>query len=46
VALIPKRVLLAVLRRDGATLDSVHLSQAGHERMAEVVWDVVRPAFE
>ncbi|MEX2561403.1 MAG: GDSL-type esterase/lipase family protein [Pirellulales bacterium] len=46
VVLIPKRVLLGVLRRDGATLDSVHLSQAGHERMAELVWDVVRPAFE
>ncbi len=37
VTLIPKRVLMGVLTDPGATLDTIHLSQAGHDRMAEVV---------
>lgn len=41
VRLVPKRVFAAVLTGDGATLDSVHLSQAGHRRMAEVVCDLL-----
>jgi acyl-CoA thioesterase-1 len=43
--LIPKRVFVAVLTGEGATLDSVHLSQQGHARMAEVVWTLIRPAY-
>jgi acyl-CoA thioesterase-1 len=43
VLLIPKRVLLAVLTADGATLDSIHLTPAGHERMAEAVGSLLRP---
>jgi len=35
--LIPKRALMGVFTGTGATLDSIHLSQAGHERMAGVV---------
>ncbi|MFO1096146.1 MAG: SGNH/GDSL hydrolase family protein [Planctomycetaceae bacterium] len=31
VALVPKRVFLGLLAGDGATLDSVHLSQVGHQ---------------
>jgi acyl-CoA thioesterase I len=45
VVLIPKRLFLAVLAGAGATLDSVHLAPEGHERMAEAVWAVIRPAY-
>jgi acyl-CoA thioesterase-1 len=45
VLLIPKRVFLAVLTGERATLDSVHLAREGHERMAETVWQVLRPAY-
>jgi acyl-CoA thioesterase-1 len=45
VALIPKRVFISVLTADGATLDSIHLARSGHERMAEAVWAVIRPAY-
>ncbi len=37
VKLIPKRVLLSVLAGEHSTLDSIHLSPAGHHRMAEKV---------
>jgi acyl-CoA thioesterase-1 len=42
VALIPKRVFLSLLAGESATLDSIHLSQAGHQQMADVVWGIVR----
>jgi acyl-CoA thioesterase-1 len=45
VPLIPKRVFTTVLTTDGATLDGVHLTRAGHELMAETVWDIIRPAY-
>jgi acyl-CoA thioesterase-1 len=45
VPLIPKRILISVLSGDTATLDSIHLTPAGHEKMADVVWAVIRPAF-
>jgi acyl-CoA thioesterase-1 len=38
VALIPKRVLMGVLARGDATLDSIHLAQAGHDSLARIVW--------
>jgi acyl-CoA thioesterase-1 len=41
VKLIPKRVLMGVLAGHGATLDSIHLSQAGHELMAEAVGEIL-----
>jgi len=44
--MIPKWVFVNVLTAGGATVDSVHLSRQGHERMAETVWNVIRPAFE
>ena len=43
--LVPKRVLLGVLTTDGATVDTIHLSPAGHQLMAEAIWRVIRPAF-
>ena len=45
VKLIPKRVFLAVLADRAATLDTIHLSQTGHQRMADSVWQILQPAF-
>lgn len=45
VRLIPKRVFLGILAGEDATLDSIHLSQVGHERMAECVWELTEPAY-
>lgn len=41
VALIPKRVFLSILASNGATLDTIHLSAAGHQQMADTVWELV-----
>ncbi|WP_165250455.1 GDSL-type esterase/lipase family protein [Paludisphaera soli] len=43
--LIPKRMLLGVLLRPGATSDTVHLTPEGARAMADAVWGIVRPAF-
>jgi acyl-CoA thioesterase-1 len=43
--LIPKRIFVSVLTADGATVDSVHLTQKGHELMAETVWSLIRKAY-
>ena len=45
VRLIPKRIFMSVLAADGATLDSIHLSDAGHERMAAEIWRIIAPAY-
>jgi acyl-CoA thioesterase I len=45
VLLIPKRVLLSILAVDNATTDSIHLTQAGHRRMAASVWRLLSAAF-
>jgi lysophospholipase L1-like esterase len=45
VLLVPKRIFLRVLTTEGATEDGVHLTPAGHQLMAETVWNVVRPAY-
>jgi acyl-CoA thioesterase-1 len=45
VRLIPKRVFIRVLTGEGATLDSIHLSQAGHRAMADAIWNIVEPAY-
>jgi acyl-CoA thioesterase-1 len=45
VVLIPKRVLMSVLCRNDTTLDSIHLSQAGHDALANSVWSIVQPAY-
>ncbi len=45
VQLIPKRTLMGILTADGATIDSLHLTPMGHQRMAEAVWKVVGPAY-
>ncbi len=45
VQLVPKRIFMSVLASDGATLDGIHLSEAGHRRMADAVWRVIEPAY-
>jgi acyl-CoA thioesterase-1 len=45
VQLVPKRLLISVLTTEGATVDSLHLSPRGHELMAAMVWNVIRPAY-
>jgi len=45
VQLIPKRVFLSVIAGNDSTLDSIHLSQAGHRQMAGQVWALLEPVF-
>ncbi len=45
VHLIPKRIFVAVLTAEGATVDGIHLSPQGHQLMAETVWGLLRKAF-
>lgn len=45
VALIPKRVLLAVLTSEGSTTDTIHLSDKGKKEMAETVWGLLGPYY-
>jgi acyl-CoA thioesterase-1 len=45
VALIPKRILLSVIEAADATVDSLHLTQRGHDRMAAVVWALLEPVM-
>ncbi|QDU54410.1 SGNH/GDSL hydrolase family protein [Aeoliella mucimassa] len=45
VKLVPKRVFLSILAGSDATLDTIHLSQAGHQRMAHCVWQLIAPAY-
>ncbi len=46
VQLIPKRELAKILASPENTLDTIHLSQLGHEQMARSVWDQISNAFE
>ncbi|MFO0818421.1 MAG: GDSL-type esterase/lipase family protein [Pirellulales bacterium] len=43
--LLPKRIFLSVIAGGDATLDSIHLSQSGHQRMADTVWHIVSTAY-
>jgi len=42
VRMIPRRCLAGVLTTPGATVDGIHLSEAGHRQLAERVWRVLR----
>ena len=42
VPMMPKRFFAAVLTAHAATVDSIHLTRAGHRRMADAVWRFVR----
>ncbi|MFO0914765.1 MAG: GDSL-type esterase/lipase family protein [Pirellulales bacterium] len=46
VVLIPKHEFLSVLAGSDSTLDTIHLSQDGHRRMADCVWRHVHTAFD
>jgi lysophospholipase L1-like esterase len=41
IAVIPRKYFISVLAGPGATVDGIHLSAAGHQRMARMVWDMV-----
>lgn len=43
--LIPKRLLVDVLATPGATMDTLHLSEAGHHRMAKTIWQAIGHAL-
>jgi acyl-CoA thioesterase-1 len=45
VLLVPKRIFLRALTTPGATQDGVHLTPAGHQLMADTVWDLVKRAY-
>ncbi|TVS15927.1 MAG: acyl-CoA thioesterase [Planctomycetaceae bacterium] len=45
VRLIPKRVLMGILAAKHSTVDTIHLTPLGHQRMATYVWQIIRPAF-
>ncbi|MFH1300174.1 MAG: GDSL-type esterase/lipase family protein [Planctomycetota bacterium] len=45
VKLVPKRVFLSIIAGGDATLDSIHLSQAGQQNMAEVVWGIIGSGY-
>ena len=46
VKLVPKRVFISVLTTENSTIDSVHLTQKGHDLFAEAMWKVLKPAYE
>lgn len=45
VRLLPPRVLVGLLTEPGATVDGIHLTPTGHQRMADAVWSFLRPSF-
>ena len=46
VVLIPKRYFVSVLTGAGQTTDGIHLTQEGQDRMAEMVWRSLAPAYD
>lgn len=40
--LVPKRCFANVLGRRNATFDSLHLSQSGHQDMADMLWNLMK----
>jgi acyl-CoA thioesterase-1 len=45
VILVPKRFLIGLLQAPGVTLDTIHLSQQGHRRMADGIWKILAGAY-
>ncbi|MCL4201961.1 MAG: hypothetical protein KJ000_05665 [Pirellulaceae bacterium] len=46
VILVPKRVLLSILAGSDSTVDTIHLTQTGHQAMVDRVWSLIRSAYE
>jgi acyl-CoA thioesterase-1 len=44
--LVTKRIFLSVIAGSDSTLDTIHLSQSGHQHMADEVWGLVQRAFD
>lgn len=45
IVLIPKKYFADILREPANTLDGIHLSALGHERMSNMVWKLLGSAF-
>jgi acyl-CoA thioesterase-1 len=45
VVLVPKHFFARLFATKGATVDLVHLSQAGHQLMAERVWNLLKDSL-
>ena len=45
VVLLPKRCLLSVIRVPGNTTDGIHLTDQGHQAMADLVWRILGPSL-
>lgn len=45
VHLIPKRYFAGVIGGDKATLDGLHLSSSGHQKMSAMIWKHVSPSL-
>jgi lysophospholipase L1-like esterase len=46
VILIPKKVFAAALTGEDATIDGLHLSAAGHQRMGLSLWQILGPSLQ
>ena len=45
VYLVPRRIFSEILTGDKKSVDGLHLSNYGHEHMADIVWDIIGNAF-
>jgi len=45
VILIPRRFFADILTGNQTTVDDLHLSQQGQERMADMLWKLLKPTF-
>ena len=46
VILLPQRIFAGLLTAPGATVDGIHLTAEGHQRMADTVWDLIRSVYD
>ena len=46
VYLVPRRIFSEILTGDRKSIDGLHLSNYGHEHMADMVWGIIRNAFK
>ena len=45
VLLVPKRVFLNIIAPPEYTLDTIHLTDEGHQAMADAMWQILSPAY-
>jgi acyl-CoA thioesterase-1 len=46
VILLPQHIFAGLLATPGATLDGIHLSPVGHQKMADTIWGLIGSAYE